>query len=181
MTRLLIFLIFMVVGSALVYLVFVHELPRMEDEAGLPAPTSDVTMQKIHIKQNRGEGLEWEAFAESATYNESNKQSWLTNVRFQVYRTNDNPPEPTDIKGVANTAFVDDARKRVLLQGKVHIVKEEETEIHADLVDYYTDDGIVKARGNVVIRDKKSFVQGESVVYNVNSERAVVTTPKLFQ
>src|SRR5262245_27783787 len=150
MTRLLIFLIFMVCGTALFYLVFVHELPRMEEEAGLPQPTSDVTMQKVHVKQNRGEGLEWEAFADSAIYNESNRQAWLTTVRFQIFRAKDEPADPTDIRGVANTAFVDDVRKRVLLQGKVHIVKDDETEVRADVIDYYTEEGIVKARGNVV-------------------------------
>ena len=181
MIRLIVFLLFMVCGTALFYLVFVHELPRFEEEAGLPQPASDITMHKVHVQQNRGAGLEWEAFAETAIYSESNRQAWLTTVRFQIFRTKDDPPEPTDIHGVANTAFVDDVRKRVLLQGKVHITRDEDTDVRADVIDYYTADGLVKARGNVEVRDKKSFVQGDSLTYNINADRIVVTTPKLFQ
>ena len=181
MVRLLVFLLFMVCGAGLFYLVFVHELPKTEDEAGLPAPSTDVTMTTVHLKQNRLSDVEFEADADSATYNESTRQAWLTTVTFRIYRTNDKPPQPTDIHGVSNTAFVDDVRKRVLMQGKVHIVKDEDTEVRADVLDYYTDDGIVKAHGNLDVRDKKSHVQGESLIYNINGERIVVNVPKLYQ
>lgn len=181
MIRLLVFLMFMLCGTGLFYLVFVHQVPKTEEETGLPQPAADVAMEKVHIRQNRGQGLEWEAYADTATYNENTKQSWLSAVKFQIFRTADDPPQATDIHGVANFAFVDDARKRVLLQGKAHIVKDTDTEVRADVIDYYTDDGLVKARGNVEVRDKNSYVQGDTLTYSIGNERAIVTVPKLYQ
>lgn len=179
MIRLLAFLLFMVCGAALLYLVFVHELPRVEEEAGLPQPAADLALQRIHVKQNRGEALEWEAFADSATYNEASRQASLTTVHFRLYTAASGAPQ--DIHGVADSAFVDGARERVLLRGSVRIVQAPETEVQADAIDYYTADGLVNARGNVRVRDRGSHVQGDSLSYNIRTKRVIVNTPKLYQ
>lgn len=179
MIRLLAFLLFMACGTLLLYLVFVHELPRVEEETGLPQPAADLALQRIHVKQNRGEALEWEAFADSATYNEVLRQAWLTTVRFRLYRTASGAPE--EIHGVADSAFVDGARERVLLRGGVRIVQDPEMEVRADAIDYYPADGLVNARGNVRVRDRGSHVQGDSLSYNIRNKRVIVNAPRLYQ
>ncbi len=181
MIRLLVFLLFMVSGTALFYLVFVHQLPKESDSGVLPQPTSDVTLATMHLQQNRGPKLEYELFADSAVYNEQARQALLTTVRFQVFQSNDDPPQPLDMRGSAERAFLDDPRQRILLQGKVHVTKDNDTEVDGDVVDYYIKEGRVKAQGNVRVRDKKSVVQGESLDYNVKGERIVVDKPVLFQ
>jgi LPS export ABC transporter protein LptC len=179
MIRLLAFLLFMVCGTALLYLVFVHELPRVEEEAGLLQPAADLALQRIHVKQNRGQALEWEAFADSAIYNEALRQAWLTTVQFHLYSVDSDTPR--HIRGVADSAFVDDIRRRVLLRGSVRIVQDPETEVRADAIDYYTADGLVNARGNVQVRDRGSHVTGDSLSYNIRAERVIVNMPKLYQ
>jgi LPS export ABC transporter protein LptC len=181
MIRLLVFLLFMVSGTGLFYLVFVHELPRESASAAPSVPTSDVTLTTVHIKQHRGAALEWEVFADSAIYNESARQSLLTTVRFRVYQTGEEHPQPTDVRGTAGRALLDDARQRVLLQGKAHITKDATTEVRGEVIDYFVKDGIVKARGNVELRDKDAVVIGQSLDYNIRGERVVVTLPTLFQ
>jgi LPS export ABC transporter protein LptC len=181
MIRLLLFLLFMVSGTGLFYLIFVHQVPREPGVETLPQPTSDITLTTVHVRQHRGPVLEWEVFADTAVYNESAKQALLTTVRFQVYQSGDEDPEPVDVRGTAGRALLDDARHRVLLQDKAHIVKDTETEVRADVLDYFVKDGIVKARGKVELRDKKSVMLGPAVDYNIRGERIVVDQPTLFQ
>lgn len=181
MIRLLVFVIFMLCGTGLFYLVFVHQLPKEPESEGLPVPTSDVTLNEVHVKQHRGSELQFELFADSATYNEQTRQAYLTTVRFQVFQSNADPAEPLDVKGTAARAFLDDPRQRVLLQGQAHITKDQDQEVRGDVIDYYVKEGLVKARGKVEIRDKESRISGDALEYNIRGERIVVTAPTLSQ
>ena len=78
-----------------------------------------------------------------------------------------------------NRAFLDDPRKRVLLTGQAHLTKDDDTEVNADVIDYYMREGLVKARGKVQVRDRTSTVTGDTLDYNIKSERVVVTAPTL--
>ena len=181
MIRLLVFLLFMVSGAGMFYLIFVHEVEHDLEFRAPARPTADITMTAVHVRQSRGEALEWELTADSAAYNESGRQAFLNSVWFQVYQSGEEEPKPVDVHGTAGRAFLDDDRQRVLLSGKARIFKDKSVAVRADVIDYFVKDGVVKARGNVEMRDKDAFAVGESLDYSIDKERVVVEVPTLYQ
>jgi LPS export ABC transporter protein LptC len=142
---------------------------------------NDITLGDVHIRQHRGPVLEWEMTAASATYDEAARQALLNTVRFRVYQTGGARPHPVNVRGSAGRALIDDARQRIVLLDKVEVYKDGDVELRSGTLDYRIPEGILRASGAVVVKDGESVIAGDTLEYNLLTERAEWTAPVLSQ
>jgi LPS export ABC transporter protein LptC len=180
MPRLLLIGMALALGIGLVYLIFVRELPRTEEQAQAIAQQT-LDMSNVVMKQQRGEQIEWVVTSDRATYNETLRQAEMRPVRFQVLNSGGRNPHPVDLQGTADAAFLDQEGDRVVLQGAAHIVKDRTLELKSDKLEYMHEAGTLKASGHVEVRQDGDLLQGDSAEYSINSEKLILTAPRLYQ
>jgi uncharacterized protein HemX len=81
MPRLLLIGMALALGIGLVYLIFVRELPRTEEQAQAIAQQT-LDMSNVVMKQQRGEQIEWVVTSDRATYNETLRRAEGTRIRW---------------------------------------------------------------------------------------------------
>ena len=180
MPRLMLIGIALALGIGLVYLIFVRELPRTEEQ-GQAVAQQTLDMSDVVMKQQRGEQVEWVVTSARATYNETLRLAELHPVRIQVLTSGGKNPHPVDLQGTADSAFLDEERQRVLLQGAARIVKDRTLELNSDKLEYLHEAGLLKANGHVEVRQDNDLLQGDSAEYSIRTEKLILTTPRLFQ
>lgn len=180
MPRLVLIGIASALGIGLVYLIFVRELPRTEEQAQAIAQQT-LDMSNVVMKQQRGAQVEWVVTSDRATYNETLHQAEMRPVHFQVLNSGGKNPHPVDLRGTADSAFLDQEGQRVILQGAADIVKDKALELKSDTLEYMHESGTIKASGHVEVRQENDLLQGDSAEYSISSEKLILTAPRLYQ
>ena len=180
MQRLILLLFALGLGAGLVYLIFVRELPRTEEQASaLPQQTLDMT--QVAMRQMRGDKVEWIVYSDHAIYNETQHQAELRPVRFQVLQSGGKNPQPLDLQGTADAALLDQAGQKVLLRGSSRVVKDKVLRLDSDLLEYLHDQGRIKATGHVEVRENNALIQAESAEYVISTGKLVLAAPRMFE
>lgn len=180
MQRLMLIGLASALGIGLVYLIFVRELPRTEEQAqSLAQQTLD--MSTVTMKQERGDQVEWTLTSDRATYNETLRQAELTPVRFQVLSSGGKNPHPVDLQGAADAAFLDQNGQRIVLQGAAHLSKDKTLELKSDRLEYLHQAGVIRATGHVEVREDTALMQGDSAEYSIETEKLTLKSPRLYQ
>lgn len=180
MPRLVLIGIALALGIGLVYLIFVRELPRTEEQ-GQAIAQQTLDMSQVVMKQQRGDQVEWIVTAERATYNETLRLAQLTPVRFQVLRSGGTNPRPVDLQGTADTALLDQDGQQVILRGRAHLTEGNALELKSDELQYLHDAGVIRATGHVEIRRESELVNSEAAEYSIRTEKITLKAPRLFQ
>jgi len=180
MIRLIVFAVFISAGMGLAYLLFVRSGPR-EPEPLVFDLENDFTLGDVHLRQHRNSVLEWELTAVAATYDQPAKQALLSTVRFRIFQTGGDKPVPINVRGSAGRALVDDAHRRIVLLDGVAVYKDFDVEFHSPRLDYRIDEGILNATGPVTVKNKDATMEGESLEYDLRTQRAEIKAPMLSQ
>jgi LPS export ABC transporter protein LptC len=180
MPRLLLVVLAFGLGLGLLYLIFVRELPRTEEQTRATAQQT-VDMTGVVIRQMRGNDTEWIVLSDHAVLNETQKQAELRPVRFQVLRSGGTDPQPLNIQGDAESAFLDQAANRVVLRGSSRIVKDGNLELKSDELAYTHASGVIQATGHVQITQDGSLIEADAAEYTIGTEKLKMTAPRLYQ
>jgi LPS export ABC transporter protein LptC len=180
MRRIVLIVIALSLGLGLVYLIFVRELPRTDDQGG-GALQQTIDMNSVVMKQLRGDVLEWTVVSDRAVFNETQKQAELTPVRFEVFQTGGKNPQPVHIEGTAQSAFLDQQAGRVTLRGDSHITKDQSLELSSDELEYSHTAGTVRATGHVQVVQEGALMQADSAEYTLSTGKLKMHAPKLYQ
>jgi lipopolysaccharide assembly outer membrane protein LptD (OstA) len=60
-------------------------------------------------------------------------------------------------------------------------VKDRTLELKSDKLEYMHEAGTLKASGHVEVRQDGDLLQGDSAEYSINSEKLILTAPRLYQ
>ena len=180
MRRIALIVIALCLGLGLVYLIFVRELPRTEEQ-GEAAIQQTIDMNGVVVKQLRGDTLEWVVISDRAVFNETQKQAELTPVRFEVLQTGGKVPQPVNIEGTADSAFLDQQAGRVTLRGSSKIVKDGTLELSSDQLEYTHGTGTVLATGHVQINQNGAAMQADTAEYVLSTGKLKMHAPRYFQ
>jgi len=180
MPRLVLIALAFGLGVGLLYLIFVKELPRTEEQAGGIAQQT-IEMTGVVVKQQRGDAVEWIVTSDRAVYNETLKQVELLPVHFQVMTTGGSNPQPANLDGTADSAFLDQQSGRVALRGSTHIVKDKELELRSDELEYTHGTGLIKATGHVEVTQGNAVMEADSAEYVIGTGKFKMMAPSLFQ
>jgi LPS export ABC transporter protein LptC len=167
-------------GIGLVYLIFVRELPRTEEQ-GQSNLQQTLDMTTVVMKQQRGDQVEWIVTSDRATYSETQRQAELHPVKFQVLNSGGKNPHPVDIQGTADSAFLDQDGQRVVLQGNTRVVSDRTLQLTSDKLEYQHEAGTIRATGHVEVRQDNALIVGDSADYSLRTEKLTLTAPRLYQ
>jgi LPS export ABC transporter protein LptC len=180
MRRIVLIIVALGLGLGLVYLIFVRELPRTEEQSAASLQQT-IDMNGIVMRQMRGDTLEWVVTSDHAVFNETAKQAELTPVHFEVLQTGGKTPEAVHIEGTARSAFVDQRAERVTLRGNSHITKDGSLELSSDELEYTHSTGTVRATGHVQVVQDGAQMQADSAEYVIGTGKLKMQAPSLYQ
>jgi len=158
----------------------VRELPRTEEQSqAIAQQTLDMTA--VEMKQQQGDRVEWIVDSDQATYNETLRQAELKPVRFRVLSSGGKNPHPVDMTGTADLAFLDQSAQRILLQGSARVKKDNNLELKGDKLEYFRQEGVIRATGHVEVRQDAALVQGDFAEYTIDTGKVNLKAPRLYQ
>lgn len=179
MQRLLLFLVFMTLGSGLVFLVGVEKPTTEEVVSSLP-PVNRLTIRGILFQEFNVNALRLWVDAEKGEVNEQTGISFLENIRFRGF----DPAQPEALysfRGRAAIARVDRKTGVVTLTGGVNLESSDGALIQTTQIDYDDKKGILTAPGKVLVKTGESSQEGSSMRYDVHDRKIILTKPVFYQ
>jgi LPS export ABC transporter protein LptC len=167
-------------GLGLIYLIFVRDAPRMQEQAGGAAQQA-VDMTGVVFRQQRGGDIEWIVTSDRAVLSDNQKSAELRPVRFQVLRGGGTDHQPLSILGTAESAYLDQVGNRVVLVGSSRIVKDGTLELKSDELAYTHTSGVIKATGHVQITQSHSLIEADSAEYVIGTDKLTMLGARLYQ
>jgi len=180
MPRIVLIVIGLGLGLGLLYLIFVRELPRTEEQATVTAQQV-LDLTGVVMREFRGNDADWVVMTDHAVVNEAKKQAELNPVRYQVLRSGGPDGRPVDIQGSADSAFMDESTGRVIMRGSSHVVKDRTLDLKSDELEYTRGSGVVVATGHVNVTQDNSLLQADSAEYTIGTDTLKMMAPRLYQ
>lgn len=186
MRRLTYFLVFMVLGGGLLYLLVAREPPQGLLSGGDDRPASDqMQMQSVRVLQVVGERLVWEIDAERAAYDDVRRSARFENVRFVIHPAlpgADGSSAPDALQGQAvvgqaRSATLSAEPAHVALEGDVVLTHGVQTEIRTRHLIYREAEGVLESPGPVEVHAQGMLHKGASLRYNLLEQRFSFTAP----
>jgi len=95
----------------------------------------------------------WEIYGETGEYDSDNKLAKLNNMIGNFYKNN-----KVNVSFQSSRGTYDENTHIIDMYENTYVVLENEISVMADTAKYYTDDGIITAKGHVKINRKGTFV-----------------------
>ena len=180
MQRLLLFLGFMALGTGTIYMVIVQDSTLLDQEQA-PIPVNVMEMKEVVFKQQDGNNLKYELFAENAVYYDQSKVAELEDVLFFVYEEDQNGQVKIFLEGSAGKALMNNKQGKISLFDDVYLLDSRGVEIKSERLDYEEKKERLISPGKVWIKAKDTFHQGTSMIYDIPKQQFTLGAPKIYQ
>ena len=183
MTRLLLFVVFMVLTAGAAYLLL------QEDAAKRPSLSEELDdkllnqmqFERIGLNQQRDGRVSLRLWSDTAVYYERSNFLHLEGVRFELLPAPRAGETPLPVHGTSQRGVVDQSAKRIVLTGKVEVRRGDALELRTERLDYLQDEELLLAPEAVWIRQQQSVQQGRDMRYSLSDEHLTLRQPMLFQ
>ena len=184
MPRVLLFLLFMTLGTGLAYLLLVQEEEdRDEGELVGEVPVDQMLLKGVVMEHLEGERLAWRIQAAEALHNDRGDATVLSRVTFHVFRVPDTgapaPESAPVLHGTARRAVLSSSPQRVLLTGNVVLARGAETVLRSERVSYDHGAQRIQAPQAFELRTGRSLQTGVALDYDLVTEKASFRAPRI--
>ena len=180
MTRLLLFLLFMGVGTSIAYLVLEEpRQPGVGAEEAEEGPLNEMHLTRVMLQEQVGDHIRLKLWAEKAVYSVNRDTARLYSVRFELDDPQARQGKGVLVRGVAEEGRLNQQSGLITLLDKVRLTEGEDLEIRSDKIDYFHKEGIVNAPREVWIKQQDTVHQGRDMTYFLNKQTLTLRQPLL--
>lgn len=184
MPRILLFLLFMTLGTGLAYLLLVQEEVRDEAELVGEVPVDQMLLKGVVMEHLEGERLAWRIEAAEALHNDRGDSTVLSGVTFDVFRAPDagagSPGAAPALHGTARRAVLSGSPRRVLLTGNVVMSRGADTVLRSERVSYDHGAQRIQAPQAFELRTGRTLQTGVALDYDLVTETATFRSPRIL-
>lgn len=185
MPRVLLFLLFMTLGTGLAYFLLVQEEVRDEGELVGEVPVDQMLLKGVVMEHLEGERVVWRIQAAEALHNDRGDSTVLSRVIFDIFGAPEaGTPAPgaaaPTLHGTARRAVLSGSPRRVLLMGNVVMERGAEAVLRSERVSYDHGAQRIQAPLAFELRTGQTLQTGVALDYDLVTEKATFKSPRIF-
>lgn len=181
MQRLLLFLIFMTLGTGLIYLAAVSDDPPAEIDLPPDLPVNQMRITGVVLEHLEAGEVSWRIRAREALFNEPAERTVLHDVNIEIFSNAGVPATTPDIWGSARQAILSGKSGEVQLLGDVVIHRGTGTVLISERVDYSHNERRIRAPREFEIRNGDTLQTGRALDYQLDKRTMTFRGPRFQQ
>ena len=182
MKRLLIFFIFMLLGSYLLFQVLSRFMPGLPEGLG-GRNRNNILLTGVHMTHQEEGELRWELFSSRAEVDDTSEDIYMENVRLVVYPTTKThagtAPNTPLLVAEAGEASITGGSEVIILSNGVSLERTEGFSIKAEHLEFNQTDEILTIPGAFSIVARDATHNGTNLWYSIPEERMTLEGPVL--